>query len=198
MCTSSSHTCYVHHPFSFSSYDHSNNIWWGVCITVLLHPPVTSSHLVPNIFLNTLFSTILSLCPSLNMSKELVNLFWCLAIWLLKWWTWTFWIARTSITSQMFSSNFFLLRHSLVIFLWNVLTLKENTWLHTSEDSSLHIHRCYDLQSHRVSKLYIAPRWRSCFIRIGVRRTAFCVEWDLLWSHAGFPLWVVYVLHILS
>jgi hypothetical protein len=64
------HTCYVHHPFSFSSYDYSNNIWWGVCITNLLHPPVTSSHLVPNIFLNTLFSTILSLCSYLNMSKK--------------------------------------------------------------------------------------------------------------------------------
>lgn len=70
----------------------------------------------------------------------------------------------TSITSRLFSSIFPPLRHSLVIFLWNIVTLKENTWFHTSEDSSLHIHRCYDLQSHRVGKVYIAPRCLELFL----------------------------------
>ena len=38
-----------------------------------LHSPVTSSLLLPNILLNTLFSNTLSLCSSLNISDQVSN-----------------------------------------------------------------------------------------------------------------------------
>jgi hypothetical protein len=37
---------------------------------IFLHPPVTSSLLVPNILLSTLFSNTLNLCPSLRTTDQ--------------------------------------------------------------------------------------------------------------------------------
>jgi hypothetical protein len=46
-----------------SWFDHPNNIWWGVQFTKFSNmwsplpcPPVTSSHVAPDILLSTLFS----------------------------------------------------------------------------------------------------------------------------------------------
>jgi hypothetical protein len=40
------------------------------CLCSLLHTPVTSSHLGPNIFLSTLFSNTRSLCSSLSATDQ--------------------------------------------------------------------------------------------------------------------------------
>ena len=63
------HTCHMPHP-SHSRFDRPHNIWSGVQIINLLHSPVTPSLLGPNIPLNTLFSSPLSLRSSLNFSDQ--------------------------------------------------------------------------------------------------------------------------------
>jgi hypothetical protein len=63
------HTFYMPCPTRSSQFNHLNNIGWGAWIIKLLlhsllHSPVTSSLLGPNILLNTLFSDTFSLVPS--------------------------------------------------------------------------------------------------------------------------------------
>jgi len=65
------HTCYMPHPYHASLFDDSNKILWGEQIISsslcsLLHSPVASSLLSPNILLNTLLSNSHSLRSSLN------------------------------------------------------------------------------------------------------------------------------------
>jgi hypothetical protein len=68
------HTCYMPHP-SPPWFYHPNNILWGVHIISsslrsLLHSPVTSPLLGPNILLSTLFTDNLSPRSSLNVSNQ--------------------------------------------------------------------------------------------------------------------------------
>jgi hypothetical protein len=61
-------------PPHYSWFDHPNNIWWRVqvissSLCSLIHSPVTSSLLGPNIPLSTLFSNTLNLCSSLNVTE---------------------------------------------------------------------------------------------------------------------------------
>ena len=68
-------TCHMPRPSHYSRFDHPNNIWWSVQITKLLIDVVFSTTLLPrpsgpNIILNTLFSNILSLRSSLNVSDK--------------------------------------------------------------------------------------------------------------------------------
>jgi hypothetical protein len=65
------HPRYMPRPYNSSRFYHTHNFGWGVQIMNLLirnvlHSPVTSSLLGPNILLNTLFSNTLSLRSSLN------------------------------------------------------------------------------------------------------------------------------------
>jgi len=69
------HTYYMPCPCNSSRFYHPNNIGRGVQIIStslwgFLHSLVTLSILGPNIPLNTLFSDILSLCSSLNVSNQ--------------------------------------------------------------------------------------------------------------------------------
>ena len=69
------HTCYMPRPFQSSRFDYPNNISWevrslGFLLFSFHHSPVTSSLLGPNIILNTLFSSTLSLRSSLNVSDQ--------------------------------------------------------------------------------------------------------------------------------
>ena len=59
-------TCYMPRP-SYSRFDHLNKIGWGLEINMFTD---TSSLLVPNILLSTLFSNTLSPCSSLNVSDQ--------------------------------------------------------------------------------------------------------------------------------
>jgi hypothetical protein len=67
-------------PFRPPSFELRNAVWRVVCLWLsslctLLHPPVTSSLLGPNIPLSTLFSGILeSLFSSLNMTNRVSHL----------------------------------------------------------------------------------------------------------------------------
>jgi hypothetical protein len=56
----------------YSLFDHLNNIWWWIqslssSLCSLVHSPVTSSLLGPNILLSTLFLDTLSLYSSLSV-----------------------------------------------------------------------------------------------------------------------------------
>jgi hypothetical protein len=62
-------------PSHSSRFDYLNNIRWWVQVLKfplcsLLHSPVASSLLGPNILLSTLFSNTLSLCSSLNVRDQ--------------------------------------------------------------------------------------------------------------------------------
>jgi hypothetical protein len=68
-------TCYMPRPSHSSRFYQPNNIWWWVQILSyslcsLLHSPVASSLLGPNILLSTLFSNTLSLCSSLSVRDQ--------------------------------------------------------------------------------------------------------------------------------
>ena len=70
------HTYYMPSLSSSSRFYHPNNIGWGVQIIklllfTLLHFPVTSSLLGPNILLNTLVSNTLILRSFLNVSDQI-------------------------------------------------------------------------------------------------------------------------------
>ena len=71
------HMCYMPHPSHSSLFDDSNNIWWGVQIIQLImqfhHSPGNSSLLGPNILLNTLFLSTLSLRSSFNVSDQVLH-----------------------------------------------------------------------------------------------------------------------------
>jgi hypothetical protein len=77
VCTSHlTHTCYMPRPSQSAWFDHPNNIWWWVQIIEflfisLLHSPVTSSVLGPNILLSTLFSNTLNLSSSLSVRDQI-------------------------------------------------------------------------------------------------------------------------------
>ena len=69
------HTRHMPCPSHSSRFYHPHNIEWGVQIISsslcsLLHSPVTSSLLGPNILLNTIFSNTLSFLSSLNVSDQ--------------------------------------------------------------------------------------------------------------------------------
>jgi len=69
------HTRYMPRLSHSSRFDHPNNICdqyrsLSSSLCSFLHSPVTSSHLAPNIPLNTLFSNTLSLHPSLSVSDQ--------------------------------------------------------------------------------------------------------------------------------
>jgi len=69
------HTCYIPCPSHSSWFYRLNNIWCGILLQSsslcsLLHSPVSSPLLGPNILLSTLFSNTLSLCSSLNVSDQ--------------------------------------------------------------------------------------------------------------------------------
>jgi len=70
------HTCYIARPSHSFWFDNRSNIWWGVQIfksllCSLLHSPVTSYRLGPNIFFSTHFLNTLSLCLPLNLTDQL-------------------------------------------------------------------------------------------------------------------------------
>ena len=70
-----SQTSHMPRPSQSCLFVHPHLIWRGVqiikfFIMCLLQSPVTSSYLDTNIFLSTLFSNILSLCSSLNISVQ--------------------------------------------------------------------------------------------------------------------------------
>ena len=69
------HTRHMPSPSHSSRFYHPHNIGWGVQIIKsslcnLLHSPVTSSLLGPNILLNTMFSDTLSFLSSRNVSDQ--------------------------------------------------------------------------------------------------------------------------------
>ena len=69
------HTRYVYRPSHSSRFDHPNNIWWGVQITklLLMYSSPLPCYLVPlrpNILLNTLFSSTVSLYSSLSATDQ--------------------------------------------------------------------------------------------------------------------------------
>ena len=69
------HTRHMPSPSHSSRFYHPHNIGWGVQIISsslcnLLHSPVTSSLLGPNILLNTIFSNTLSFLSSRNVSDQ--------------------------------------------------------------------------------------------------------------------------------
>ena len=69
------HTRHVPSPSHSSRFYHPHNIGWGVqtinsSLCNLLHSPVTSSLLGPNILLNTIFSNTLSFLSSRNVSDQ--------------------------------------------------------------------------------------------------------------------------------
>jgi hypothetical protein len=69
------HSCYMPHPSHPPWLDIFHNTWRRVQITKLLlmqclHPPITSSLFVPNIFLSSLISNTLSLYASLNVRNN--------------------------------------------------------------------------------------------------------------------------------
>jgi len=69
------HTRHMPSPSHSSQFYHPHNIGWGVQIInsslcSLLHSPITSSLLGPNILLNTMFSNTTSFLSSLNVSDQ--------------------------------------------------------------------------------------------------------------------------------
>ena len=69
------HTSHMPSPFHSSWFYHPHHIRWGVqtfssSLCNLLHSPVTSSLLGPNILLNTIFSNTLSFLSSLAFSDQ--------------------------------------------------------------------------------------------------------------------------------
>ena len=69
------HTRYMPRPSHSSRFYHPNNLGkeyrsLSSSLCSLLHSPVTSSLLGPNILINTLFSNALSLISSLNLSDQ--------------------------------------------------------------------------------------------------------------------------------
>ena len=75
------HTSRMHSPSRSSRFYHPHNIWWGVqqfssSFCNLLHFPVTSSLLGPNILLNTIFSNTFSFLSSLAVSDQASKLSW--------------------------------------------------------------------------------------------------------------------------
>ena len=69
------HTRHMLSPSHSSRFHHPHNIGWGVQIfsfslCSLLHSPITSFLLGPNILLNTIFSNTLSFHSSLNVSDQ--------------------------------------------------------------------------------------------------------------------------------
>jgi len=73
MQLSCSITCYMLHPFHFSQFDHSKNIWYRPLSSSLcsfLYSPVTSYLFGPNILLSTLCSNTLTLPSYLNVSDQ--------------------------------------------------------------------------------------------------------------------------------
>ena len=85
------HTYYMLRPSHSSRFNHPNNIWWGdralsSSLCSFLHPPVTSSLIVPNIFLSTLVSkhlqpTLLCQCvtKSHTHTKQQAELLFCIS-----------------------------------------------------------------------------------------------------------------------
>jgi hypothetical protein len=79
VCTSLfPHTCYMPRPSHSSQFDYPNNIWWWVqvissALCSLLHSPLASSPLGPNILLSTLFSNTLSLYSSLSVRDPVLH-----------------------------------------------------------------------------------------------------------------------------
>jgi hypothetical protein len=68
------HTCHMSHPSHSSWFDYANNIWWGVqIIKLLVHSPVTSFLLGPNIILSTLLSKILCLRSKLSARDQVLH-----------------------------------------------------------------------------------------------------------------------------
>jgi hypothetical protein len=101
VCTSPvPRTWHMPRPSHYSWFYHKNDILWGVhsinsSLYSLLHSPVTSSLLVPNIFLSTLFSKTLSLRSFLHVREQFPNphkttgkiiiLFYSLYFWIATW-----------------------------------------------------------------------------------------------------------------
>jgi hypothetical protein len=68
----------VHHPSHSSWFYCSNNIWWreyrslSSSLCSLLHSPVTSSQVGPNILVRTLFSNTLVVPSFLSVSNQIL------------------------------------------------------------------------------------------------------------------------------
>jgi hypothetical protein len=70
-----SHACYMTRP-PYPSWFYLSNVIWGWILIIklltvqILHYPVTTSFLGPNILLRTLFPSFLSLCPYRNTRDQ--------------------------------------------------------------------------------------------------------------------------------